>query len=187
VSEQQPKQFPWKPAGVAAGACLGLTVLAYLVGVQPLLETRRHAAEQQEQLEAREATAEQLTATLVDLQRDLGKAKLDLARTPLRLQPASLVNQRLEAVAQLAGECGVALDEMRPGTAVDSPHYQTVPIRIVGSGRYPACTKFLRKLRHAFGDMGMRTFNATNAAAAAAEPNAVFQAELVWFTELPRK
>jgi Tfp pilus assembly protein PilO len=184
---EQPKQFPWKPAGVAAGAGLGLTVVAYVLGVEPLLETRRHAAEQQQQLEDRRATASQLTATLADLQRDLGRTKLDLARTPLRLQPATLVNQRLEAIARLAGECRVALDEMRPGAAADSTHYQTVPIRIVGSGSYPACTTFLRKLRRTFGDMGLRTFNAANIAPGAPDPTAAFQAELVWFTELPRK
>ena len=183
----QPTAFPWKPAGVAAGACLGLTVLAYAVGVQPLLETRQHAAAQEGQLEERRATASELTATVTDLQRDLGKAKLDLARTPLRLQPAALINQRLEAVAQLAGECGVALDEMRPGAAADSPHYQTVPIRIVGSGRYPACTAFLRKLRGTFGDMGIRSFQTGNSGASPAKPTALFQADLVWYTELPHK
>ena len=73
-----------------------------------------------------------------------------------------LVNQRLEAIARLATECGVALDEMHPGVPADSTHYQTVPIRVVGSGRYPACTAFLRKLRGTFGDMGIRSFQASS-------------------------
>lgn len=183
----EPKQFPWQLAGVAAGVCVGLTVVAYLLGVQPLLETRQHAAAQQAQLQERHATASQLTSTLEDLRRELGNAKLELARTPLRLQSATLVNQRLQAVAQLATECGVALDEMRPGAAADSTHYQTVPIRIVGSGPYAKCALFLRDLRRTFGDMGVRTFNAANSEPGSPQPNAIFQAELVWFTELPRK
>jgi hypothetical protein len=33
--------------------------------------------------------------------------------------------------------------------------------------------------------MGVRTFSANNTAAGSENPTAMFQAELVWFTELP--
>ena len=179
--------FPWHTVGVAAAVCVALTVAAYAVGVRPLLARHQHEAAQRNLLAERTAATSQATATLAGLNRDLTEAKEALARTPLRLEHASSINLRLEAVAQLASECGVSLDEMRPGSPADSTHYQTVPIRIVGGGSYPACATFLRKLRRKFGDIGVSTFSAANANPGTKETLASFQAELVWFTELPRK
>jgi Tfp pilus assembly protein PilO len=186
VKDQQ-SHFPWQMAALAAAACVGLTVAAYAVGLRPMLEERDREATQRQQLEERRATASDLGASVAELHRELAGVKEALARSPVRLQPATLVNQRLEALARLAGECGVQLDEMRPGAPADSTHYQTVPIRIVGTGRYPDYALFLRNLRKTFGDMGVRTFNATNLGGASPEPVAAFQAELVWFAELPRR
>jgi hypothetical protein len=181
------KAFPWPLFGAAVAACAALTAGAYAIGVRPLLAERDHQVEQRRALDERRATASDLGATLAAVQRDLEQAKRELEQTPVRLQPAALVNQRLAAIAAVATDCGVALDEMRPGSPADAAHFQTVPIRVVGSGRYPDCAKFLRKLREKFGDMGVRTFTATNSTPTQVDATAVFSAELVWFTELPRK
>ncbi len=173
--------------GVAVAVTAGLTLGAYAVGVRPLLRHRDQEIAQRKSLDDQRATALQLGSAVAGLQRELAAAKQALAQSPVRLQPAVLVNQRLEAVARLATECGLSLDEVRPGAAVDATHFQTVPIRILGSGRYPACATFLRNLRRTFGDMGVRSFNASSTLAATDAPNAIFQAELVWFTELPHK
>jgi Tfp pilus assembly protein PilO len=174
---------------IAAAACLGLTVAAYALGVRPLMDRRAQESAQRETLKDRRATASRLAAEAADLQREVNAGKEILARSPVRLQPAALINQRLAAVTQLATECGLSLDEVRPGNAVDSTHFQTVPIRIVGGGRYPQCAGFLRNLRQTFGDMGVRQFMVSNVGGPvpSATPAASFQAELVWFTELPRK
>lgn len=178
---------PWHMVGIAATVCVGLTVGAFAIGVRPLLDQHRRETSQQETLKERTATASELAVTVAGLNRDLADVKDTLAKTPLRLQSATLVNQRLEALARLASECGVSLDEMRPGSPIDGAHYQTVPIRIVGGGTYPACTTFLRRLRKTFGDMGIRTFNAANTTPASPTPSASFQSELVWFTDQPHK
>jgi Tfp pilus assembly protein PilO len=187
--DKQTKNTPWQMIGVAVAACLGITVAAYALGVRPLIERQAHETAQREQLRDRRQAASRLAGELADLQRQLNADKEILARTPVRLQSATLVNQRLAAVTKLATDCGLALDEVRPGNAADSTHFQRVPIRIVGGGSYPACAAFLRKLRGSFGDMGVNQFMLTtvNAAQASATPTASFQAELVWFTELPRK
>jgi Tfp pilus assembly protein PilO len=185
---EQPKRFPWQIAAVAAGVCLGASVAAYALGAQPLVRHRQAEAARAAELHERRDRAGQLGAELSALQRQLDDARQALARTPLRLQPATLVNQRVEAITRLATDCNVALDEMRPGPPVDSTHYQTVAIRIVGRGRYPAFTTFLRKLRATFGDVGVRSFSASSDPRAQADSaTAVFQAELIWYTELPRK
>jgi Tfp pilus assembly protein PilO len=185
--KDESQNFPWHLTIVAVATCAGLTVAAYALGVQPMLHHRANDQAQRTTLEQRQADLSERSASVANLQRDLADAKQSLARTPVRLQAASLVNQRLEAVASVATKWGVFLDEMRPGSAVDSTHYQTVPIRIVGNGTFPACATFLRELRQEFGDIGVQTFQLTNNGADSTSPTATLQAELVWFTELPRK
>jgi Tfp pilus assembly protein PilO len=174
---------------VAVGACLGLTVAGYALGVRPLMDRQAHESAQLQTLKERRATASRLAGEAADLQREVDAGKDILARSPVRLQPAALINQRLAAVTRLATDCGLSLDEVRPGNAVDSTHFQTVPIRIVGGGRYPACAAFLRNLRRTFGDIGVRQFMVSNVSGSvpSTTPAANFQAELVWFTELPKK
>lgn len=187
MKDQQNHNFSWHIGMAAVATCIGLTVAAYAVGVRPMLQQREQDELQRASLEERRATAAERATQLADLQRDLAETKDALARSPIRLQAATLVNQRLEAIARVATECGVGLDEMRPGSAADSTHFQTVPIRIVGNGTYPACATFLRRLRRTFGDMGVGTFHAGNNAPSGTAPTATFQAELIWFTALPRK
>lgn len=187
MNDVSKNRFPWHFGAGVAAVCVCLSVASYALGVGPLLARRDHAQALRRDLDDRRAKAAELEASVAGLQRDLSATAAELERMPLRLQPASRINQRLEAVARLATECGLALDEMLPGGAVDAAHYQTVPIRIRGAGDYPACARFLRRLRASFGDMGVRTFTATHHGGAAGTSAAVFQAELVWFTELPPK
>ena len=188
MSDSNGKALPWQPIAAVVAVCLGLTAAAYAFGVAPLLQRRDDAEAARQVLSERREEAARMASAVAELQRELAAAKAEMERSPLRLQPASRVNQRLEAIARLATECGLALDEMRPGAPADSTHYQTVPIRIVGAGGYPSCAKFLRQLRVSFGDMGVRTFDASNnATPGSTVPSALFQAELVWFTDPPRK
>jgi Tfp pilus assembly protein PilO len=189
MNDAHPKAYPWQMIAVAVGACLGLTVAAYAFGVRPLIDRQARDSAERAELKDRRAAASRLAGEVAELQRDVNAGKEILARSPVRLQPAALINQRLAAVTRLATDCGLSLDEVRPGNAVDSTHFQTVPIRIVGGGRYPACATFLRNLRQTFGDMGVRQFLVSNVSGSmpSATPAASFQAELVWFTELPRK
>jgi Tfp pilus assembly protein PilO len=175
--------------GIAAGVCVALTAAAYAAGVRPMMDRQARQSALRETLNDRRATASRLAGEAIDLQREVNAGKETLAKSPVRLQPAALINQRLAAIARLATDCGLSLDEVRPGSAADSTHFQTVPVRIAGGGRYPACAAFLRKLRQNYGDMGVRQFTVANVGGSvpSATPAASFQAELVWFTELPRK
>lgn len=188
MNDSTSNTVPWQPIVAVVAVCLGLTAGAYTFGVAPLLQRRDDAEAARQVLSERREEAARMASVVADLQSELSAARAEMERSPLRLQPASRVNQRLEAIARLAADCSLALDEMRPGAPSDSTHYQTVPIRIVGAGGYPSCAKFLRQLRVSFGDMGVRTFDASNNAAPGSTiPSALFQAELVWYTEPPRK
>ena len=88
----QPNRFQWQFVAIAAGVCLGLSVAAYALGVQPLLERRAADALKHTELQERRQNASQLSASLADVQHQLATAKQALAKTSLRLQPAVLVN-----------------------------------------------------------------------------------------------
>ena len=53
---------------------------------------------------------------------------------------------------------GEVLPGGKPGQPVDAPQCQMVPIRIGGSGTYPAVGAFLHRLRVRFPDSGLRSF-----------------------------
>jgi hypothetical protein len=85
-------------------------------------------------------------------------------------------------VTALAVEGGLVIDEMQPRTAEDAPHYRAVPVRIVGKGAYPACARFLHRLRTEFPDTGVRSFEAAHGGPDPEAPDVTFDLELLWFT-----
>jgi hypothetical protein len=76
----------------------------------------------------------------------------------------------------------VTLNEIQPGTPTEGPHYLTVPIRVGGSGSYPACAALLHNLRERFPDTTIQSFDLQNAAPGQGENLATFRMELAWHT-----
>ena len=177
------RAYTWRVCGLGVLACAALSAGSYLLGVRPALgrQAERVAAEQD--LKDHLAQAERAAADLVAVRRRLVVAGEELAALPLRLEPASGVNRRLNELAQVAAAAGVTLNEVQPQPAVDGPHYQTVPIRVAGTGSYPACAAFLHALRARFPDTSVRAFEAVNPAAARTGNVATFRVELAWHTE----
>ena len=133
----------------------------------------RHDAALAEQAEfdARQQKQHDLDRSLAATHRQLEKTRKDVAGLPLQLESASAVNRRLARLADLAGETGVVLDEVQPSPAVDGASlYQTVPIRIAGSGSYPACAMFLHRLRDRFPDTAVKSFDCSNPGRSATTP-----------------
>ena len=62
----QTNQFPWQLVTIAAGACLGLTVAAYALGVQPLIERQRRDDALRERLQEQRQTASDKASSLAD-------------------------------------------------------------------------------------------------------------------------
>jgi Tfp pilus assembly protein PilO len=161
--------------------CAVLSIVAHVAGVRPALA--RHEAQQNRQAELK--TARQKAVSLAGARNQalaqLADTNKALEELPLRLEPVSSVNQRLLRLTDLATkECLLTIDEMRSSPPVDGPDYQTVPILIAGSGTYPACAKFLHRLRTVFPDTAVRSFETTNNSASPDAPAATFQFDLVW-------
>lgn len=177
----------WRVYACALAACGALSAGAYLLGVEPI--RAEHAAYRADavELENRHRKASDLAKALQAAGRKLEDTRTEVANLPLRLQPAKAINGRLARLADLAASCGLSVDEMQPGQPTDAPQCQMVPIHIGGNGTYPAAGVFLHQMRLRFPDVGLRTFELTNANPAAVTPVGQFRAELVWFAEPAKK
>ena len=171
---------PWPIYVAGAVVCAAMACGVYLFGVRPA--ARKHhdfyARKQQVMDRRRHAThlAGQLNATRVQL----SAVNEALVRQTLRLEPSHTLNHRLSRLNELAETSGLTIDEMRSGQAEDGGDYQTLPILIAGNGTYPACARFLHKLRTTFPDMAVRSFETNNNTSSPDTPAATFQFDLAW-------
>lgn len=164
--------------------CVMLAASAYLLGIRPAMARNEVQASRQVELRAARQKAAGLLIQRNNVQNQLKAAEDALRNQTLALQPASMVNQRLAALTDMATqECGLTIDEMRPGPPDAGTNSQLVPILMAGSGTYPKCAKFLHRLRKTFPDTAVRSFETTNNSASPDMPTATFQFELIWHAE----
>ena len=116
----------WSLYGGTAAVCLAMALAAYLLFLGPgLAENRTLANRAQELDEQRQALAKR-SAILAGLKRELIKAHAAVGRTSIQLEPARQINQRLSRLAASAGESGLRIDSIQPGTPRPGPQCQTV-------------------------------------------------------------
>ena len=178
---------PWRIYAVGAAVCAGVTAGAYVLGVEPAMAKQQAHQADVAELESRRKKAADLHAELGAARRTLTDTQREVEELPLRLDSASTVNRRLARLADVALESGLNLDELQPGTPVDAPHYQTVPLRLVGTGSYTACATFLHELRKQFPDTAAKSFDSSNPNPARDQATGTFRFELVWYTSPAHK
>jgi len=161
--------------------CAVVSAGAYAFGVHPALARHSEHKARQAELKAARLKAASLIGTRNNALAQLAEVNKAVDDLPLRLEPAGTVNQRLARLTELATkECLLTIDEMRSGTIIEGADYKSVPILIAGSGTYPACARFLHKLRKTFPDTAVRSFETTNNSASPDSPAATFHFDLVW-------
>jgi len=144
----------WRIDGVGLGTCAALTLVLYLGAFWPLMRNHAECVAQQSLLAREREQTAQLDAEAAALRTRLETARQTLARSPLRLQPASNVNRQLTRLSALAEEAGLEVVDIRPDNDQPGAHYDIVPIVLAGRGTYPACTAFLSRLRKTLPDTG---------------------------------
>jgi hypothetical protein len=137
----------WGIDAAWAAALAGLTLAAFVGGVQPLIRSHEEVMARRSALAVQQAQAAKLENALVAAQGRLESTRRALTKDRVRLQPASKVNAQLSALAALAADHGLQIDGIRPEAAAEGACYKTVPIALAGSGTFVKCTEFLRRLR----------------------------------------
>ena len=169
-----------------SAACLVLTAIVYLIGIQPLIDRRAEAAEARDRLKAHHQTELQLNAKCQKLMQRLAAISAALPESTVELQSVRGLNQRLDRLIQLARQFGMAIDEVRPGRSVTGPHFRKTTIHLIAKGGFPSCVRFLREVHLRMRDMSVIDFdldgNPTDRT-----PIARCRIDLLWYTALEQQ
>ena len=164
----------------------GIAVMVILTGiflagpVWMLVRHTRQADAAQAHLQAKKDELAQAQRTLAGVNRQLNSLEAKLSASPIHLQPASAINTRLGELSDLATDCGLLIDEIKPGSAALGEHYKIVSVYLAGVGTYQQCAVFCRRLREALPDMGAHSFTLAADITKRGQP-ATFGFDLRWY------
>ncbi len=174
------KTNQWQINGAGIGVCLVVTALVYWIGIHPQFARQVEAEQARRSLQNKEADATQLVNQLTGLKRDLATVEGQLHASPLRLLPTSAINKRIAALAALAEQHHLKINQVQPGTPEPGKHYSTVPIRLSGSGRFTHVVAFMHQLHVEFKDVGVASWSVSGDPADD-DDEAEFAFSLAWF------
>ncbi len=135
-----------------AGFLVVCSLVFYIGGVRSLMHGQKDAQAHLDALQRRRTIAAELEQSLKEREGKLLDARKTLKNDSFQLRPSGEVNKRIAEIARLVGECGLKLDEIQPAKATVGPRFDTVPIRLVGSGNYSTCVALLHRLWVEFPD-----------------------------------
>jgi Tfp pilus assembly protein PilO len=166
--------------GAGAVALIVLSVLFYFAAMKPLLD-RAHAEEaQRQELELRRAKAEQSALALQATTERLSELRSAIANNPQKLEPVRALNDRLGKIAALATARGLDIGDIRPGAVSVGERYSTVPISLVGTGKFQNCVRYMHDVQQKFGDTTVTAVKLTGTPDESSG-TAAFQFELRWY------
>ena len=162
--------------------CALVTAAIYFAGIAPLLADRTAQDALRTRLVQDEAAARSLKATVLNLQRRLENVRQTFPEKPVVLQSADKLNQQLGDLIGLARQCGLNVEQVRPGESRTTKHYLKTTIRINASGDHTQCVNFLGRLHEQFADMAVdRITLAANPQEK--HPIAQYEIDVVWHTK----
>ena len=164
----------------AVGICALLALIAYAVGVYPVIRRHQGFALREIELKAQHEKARKLSAKVARVASEITQIRQELADNTVDLKPVGQVNSHLGRIANLAGQCGLKLDRLRPDKCLRGSRYQTVPIYLVGSGSFTACVKLLRELQREFPDTSVASFEVKGDPTNPTEPTKL-RVDLLWY------
>lgn len=170
----------WIDAG-AVGACVMTAVVAYFLGIAPLLEERRVAEVEQRELSERQSRAAEILGSINEMDAELNDLRQRLTDSNMKLSPVAMVNIRVAELTSLLTDCSLSVDDINIEDAVKGLHCETVPIQISGRGGYVHCAQFLHSLSERLPDIHVACLNLKRSPAGQQEEH-TFEFDLVWYT-----
>ena len=169
----------WHVDASGMALCVLMTLALYYGGLVPLMGARDATLARQGELESRRHEASSLASSVARVRAQLVGVREAIDKTPLKLQPSRLVNNRLAALTDLATAHGLQIEHVEPAPSRISGRYEIVPLRMAGLGRFPRCVVFLHQLREGFPDTGIAGFELSGNPSAPGTGR--FELELHWF------
>lgn len=174
----------WKSWHVdAAGAllCVAMFALVYFAGIGPLLSRRAAYETLRNDLDLERREVVKAASSLDDLQEQISSATRDLAESRIHLQSADRINRRIAELTDLVMESGLKIDIIEPGGVIKRTWYNTVAIRLEGSGECRKSMLFLHELREMFPDMVVSSLR-LSAGPPPATSQGSFRLDVLWCT-----
>ncbi|MCC6286156.1 MAG: type 4a pilus biogenesis protein PilO [Phycisphaerales bacterium] len=135
---------------LALGGWLTWTEVQQRRGAREALETRlAQGLEMQGDLRQRRAALESA----------LTRRERASAGSTMRLAPLAALNDTLARLAALAGEFGLEVTAMAPGSAAEKPFYRAVPVAMRARARYPDVPAFFTALHERMPDVCVQAFS----------------------------
>lgn len=159
---------------------VALTLLLLLGLLQPLnAHIKQLAAARQTTVRESHRHAELITAGQ-SLQREIENAQNEIAAAPLKILSEDGLNHRLADLSQLSSECGLLVEDLKPGDAVQTPHFLIIPVQMSGHGSYQSCAVFIHSLHQQLPDLDMRSFKLTGVPSDP-QTKGTFEFQLGWY------
>ncbi len=176
----------WRIHAVGAAVCIGVTLAGYLFGMAPLMKRVADINAQEKILEEHRRLADKIFTAQVTAKQNLKRVRQELEETSFKLKSVGQLNEHLAQLTGLATQSGVTLHEVQPGETIQSMLYQTVAIRMKGTGNYRTYAVFLHELHNRFPDTRVASFQL---AASRGNSNTVanFTLNLVWHATSSKK
>ncbi|MEE9211280.1 MAG: type 4a pilus biogenesis protein PilO [Phycisphaeraceae bacterium] len=171
----------WRIYATGAAVCAALTVAVYFAGIRPVFHAHQHRTLQQAKLKDQRRLASELAASLSTLRRDVASVTQALDESPLRLEPAGHINQRLARLTELATNHGLEIHQIQPGQVQRDVHYDIVPVHLAGEGTYQTYAAFIHQLHRKFPDTGVSSFELSGNPSDP-DDTATFRLNLAWYT-----
>ena len=164
-----------------AAACAVALLLFYAIGIRPLLHHRNDVIVARATLMHQRQRAAAAKALVRDLTGQVERAQAAMEANPLRLESVGRINHRLARIDSLAGARGLELRDVQPGRVAQSNGYQTVPLRITGTGSYQNCMQFLHDLHQTFRDTAVTGFRLSGSPQDGKSQTISFDFDLRWY------
>ena len=174
--------FCWPVDAWGAGAVVALTLVAYFVGLAPMQQRRADVQERRRELTQKSVQSNELAGQARLLGGRAANLRRELEQNALRLQPINQLNQRLAEVTAAAAECGLDVNDIRPGVSISGARHTLVPIDLAGSGSYRNCVEFLHRFHGKFADSGVASFELTRNPVDPSAPT-TFHFNIIWYVE----
>lgn len=152
------KNLLWKIHAGGVGAIIVLTLLAYLVGLRPLVVSYGEVLVQKSTLLSQQSRVGQLKKSRESLSSMLAGVRQELEASQLTLQTSDFRNEHLAQLTNLAELNGLNVDGLQTTDVKHNDHYDMVPILMTGFGRFPDCAAFLHQLNSKYPDTGVKSF-----------------------------
>ena len=171
----------WRIDAAGAAICVVMALLVCALGIAPTLSRHSEFAVKRTQLAAQRKQADGLEGALMAIRTQLAEAQEAIAASPLHLQSARQINQRIAQLLVLAVKGKLKVNDIRVGRTTATGRHQMVPIGLDGSGAYRDCVQFLQTLNKTLPDTGVCGFDLSGNPANPSA-GATFRFDLVWYT-----